>query len=103
MSPIALGTPQPINVEDGDDFVDLCLGEGLPEAVFAVDVPSVGQLEVIYDGDALMPTFGIYDDCRVEPFLCGNGLDDRLSRTLILPILCRLSRSFVRYGYGQSY
>ena len=81
-SPIPLGVAQTLNFDGADDFADVCLSDGAPEAVFAVDLPSEGQIEVRYEGDALMTNYGVYDNCEVEPVFCGNGLGDARSRVL---------------------
>ncbi len=81
-TPVTLGVAQTLNFEGSDDFADVCLGDGAPESVFAVEIPSEGQIEVLYQGDALMTTYGVYDDCEVEPIFCANGLGENLTRTL---------------------
>ena len=50
LTPITLGAAETLNFEASDDFADVCLGDGAPEAVFAVDIPSEGQIEVLYQG-----------------------------------------------------
>ena len=65
--PVVLGVAQMLSYDSQDDFADVCLADGLAESVWAVDLPSEGQIEVLYEGEALMTTYGVYDDCAVEP------------------------------------